>query len=198
MTCHKSHRKGDLGDEMDGMQRKRRRRLQRVPEAFERCSVCCCYFRYNQAMSLRLGGNGDVGEIAKSLNGAGVLMMSTLVSCVQRFSIHDLLLVVSSQHLCNVVFTGSPGVPDLRSAVDTAEGANFVIFDRAGDSTGGVKDKKGLWLACPSTGNSTGGRAHGSTTMLCFVLTQKSHWNMSGMDRRETGFFGHCLGSWPL
>ena len=30
-------------------------------------------------------------------------------------------------------------VPDLRSAADTAEGANFVIFDRAGDSTGGVK-----------------------------------------------------------
>ena len=43
---------------------------------------------------------------------------------------------------------------------DIAEGANFVIFDRAGDSTGGVKEEKGLWLACQSTGNSTGGRAH--------------------------------------
>ena len=34
MTCHKSTRRGDLGDEVDGMTRKRRRRLQRVPGAF--------------------------------------------------------------------------------------------------------------------------------------------------------------------
>ena len=46
----------------------------------------------------------------------------------------------------------------------------FVLFDRAGDSTGGVKDEKGLWLACQSIGNITGGRAHGPTAMLCFVL----------------------------
>ena len=51
---------------------------------------------------------------------------------------------MSSQHLCNVVFTGALGVPDLRSAADTTGGANVVIFDRAGDSTGGVKDEKGL------------------------------------------------------
>ena len=44
----------------------------------------------------------------------------------------------------------------------------FQIFDRAGDSTGGVKEEKGLWLACQSTGNSTGGRAHGLTAMLFF------------------------------
>ena len=41
-----------------------------------------------------LGGIGDVFEIVTSLNDAGVLTMSTLVSCVPRFSNHDLLLVV--------------------------------------------------------------------------------------------------------
>ena len=45
----------------------------------------------------------------------------------------------------------------------------FEIFERAGHSTGGVKEAKGLRLACQSTGNSTGGRAHGLTAMLCFV-----------------------------
>ena len=91
-------------------------------------------------------GNGDVAcnGCPKLLNVASVLMMSTLVSCAQRFSIHDLLLVESSQHLCNVVFTGAPGVPDLRSAADTAVGAKFVIFDSAGDSTGGVKDERAV------------------------------------------------------
>ena len=41
-------------------------------------------------------GNADVAcnGCPRLLNVAGVLMMSTLVSCVQRFSIHDLLLVV--------------------------------------------------------------------------------------------------------
>ena len=43
------------------------------------------------------------------------------------------------------------------------------IFDRAGNSTGGVKDQKGPWLACQRTGDSTGGRAHGSTAMLCVL-----------------------------
>ena len=42
------------------------------------------------------------------------------------------------------------------------------FFDCAGDSTGGVKDVKGLWLACQSTGNSTGGLAHGQRQ--CCVL----------------------------
>ena len=73
-------------------------------------------------------------------------------------------------HLCNVVFTGAPGAPGLRSAADTAEGANFVIFDGAFDSTGGVMDEKGLWLSCQSTGICTGGRAHGPTAMLFFLL----------------------------
>ena len=43
-----------------------------------------------------LGGNDDVAGngFPKLLNVAGVLMTSSLVSCVQRFSIHDLLLVV--------------------------------------------------------------------------------------------------------
>ena len=41
------------------------------------------------------------------------------------------------------------------------------IFVRADDSTCGVKDKKELWLACQSIGDSTGGRAHGPTAMLC-------------------------------
>ena len=43
-----------------------------------------------------LGGNDDVAcnGFRKLLNVARVLMMSTLVSFVRRFSIHDLLLVV--------------------------------------------------------------------------------------------------------
>ena len=43
-----------------------------------------------------LGGSDDVAGngFSKLLNVAGVLMVSTLVSCVQRFSMHDLLLVV--------------------------------------------------------------------------------------------------------
>ena len=77
----------------------------------------------------------------------------------------------------------------------------LLCFDRAGDRTGGVKDDKGLWLACQSTGNNTGGRAHGPTAMLCFFLfeqldvcslpiieTQIYRRNVSGVDRRETGF----------
>ena len=35
----------------------------------------------------------------------------------------------------------------------------MVVYGRAGDSTRGVKDEKGLWLACRNTGDSTGGRA---------------------------------------
>ena len=50
----------------------------------------------------------------------------------------------------------------------------FEIFDRAGDSTGGVKEEKGLWLACQSTGNSTGGRVHGLTAMLLVVFSFES------------------------
>ena len=38
--------------------------------------------------------NGDVGEIVKSLNDAGVLTMSTLVSCVPLVSNHFFFLVV--------------------------------------------------------------------------------------------------------
>ena len=94
----------------------------------------------------------------------------------------------------------------------------FEIFDRAGDSTGGVKEEKGLWLACQSTGNSTGGRAHGLTAMLLvfFLLNilmsslssyrrdaeiSKEHERrrpscdrdvFAGKERR------HCLGPWPL
>ena len=37
----------------------------------------------------------------------------------------------------------------------------FVLFERAGENAGGVKDQKWLCLACQSTGDSTGGRAHG-------------------------------------
>ena len=44
----------------------------------------------------------------------------------------------------------------------------ILFFDRAGESTGGEKVEKELWLACQSTGNSTGGRAHGPTAMLSF------------------------------
>ena len=47
---------------------------------------------------------------------------------------------------------------------------SLVVCGRACDSTGGVKVEKGLWLACPSTGDSTGGRADGPAAMLCFVL----------------------------
>ena len=49
----------------------------------------------------QLSAIGDVAGngFPKLLNVAGVLMMSTLVSCVQRFSIHDLLLVVVFLHV---------------------------------------------------------------------------------------------------
>ena len=111
-------------------------------------------------------GNADVAcnGCPKILNVAGVLMMSTLVSCVQRFSIHDLLLVVSSQHLWNVVVTSALGEPDLRSAASRA------LLARSPPQLTRGKDEKRLWLACQSTGDSTGGRAHGSTVIPCFVL----------------------------
>ena len=62
--------------------------------------------------------------------------------------------------------------------------------------------KKGLWLACQSKGDTTGGRAHGPTAMLfycceqsdvgSFLITEtqkSSHWN----EKRR-----HCLGPWSL
>ena len=61
--------------------------------------------------------------------------------------------------------------------------------------------QKGLWLACESAGNSTGVRADSPTAMVWFYLlnslmsslpiveTQKSRWNVSGVNRRETSFF---------
>ena len=76
------------------------------------------------------------------------------------------------------------------------EGANFVIFDRAGD-TGGVKDEKGLWLACQSTGDSTGGRA--PRQCCVFVLFNSlvsallSLLHHIGTKKRR-----HCLGPWSL
>ena len=60
------------------------------------------------------------------------------------------------------------------------------IFDRAGDSTGGVKEEKGLWLACQSTGNSTGGRAHGLTAMLLVFFLLNSLMSSLSSSRRDT------------
>ena len=84
------HRQGDLCDEVDGMEGdavellddERGRALELSQDTCGPCGVYCCFFRYNQATSSfwLLGGNGDVGEIVKSMNDAGVLMMSTLDS----------------------------------------------------------------------------------------------------------------------
>ena len=108
------HGQGDRGDEVDGMSGNAVELLDDDDGCAERGThwnsrkthvtpcVCCCYFRYNQAVSLRLhGGSGDVGEIVKSLNDAGLLAMSTLVSCVPRVSNDFSLLVV----VC--LFTGT-------------------------------------------------------------------------------------------
>ena len=57
-----------------------------------------------------------------------------------------------------------------------------MIFDRAGDSTGGGHDEKGPWLACQST-DSTEGRAHGPTAMLCFVLLNSLMLSVSSYRR---------------
>ena len=78
----------------------------------------------------------------------------------------------------------------------------FEIFDRAGDSTGGVKDEKGLWLAYQSTGNSTCGRAYGTTVMLCFVLLN-SLMSALFLSLRRRNHMGtkkrrHCLRPWSL
>ena len=60
-----------------------------------------------------------------------------------------------------------------------------------------IFDHYGACLACESAGNSTGGRAQSPTRFLCRLFfctvplpvaeTQKSRWNVSGGDRRETG-----------
>ena len=72
----------------------------------------------------------------------------------------------------------------------------------AGDSTGGVKEEKGA-VACLSKHRQKHGwtcpRHHGNPVFCSFeqsdvgslriIETQKSHWNVSGVDRRETGLF---------
>ena len=51
---------------------------------------------------------------------------------------------------------------EMTSPINEEEWWLFGIFDRAGDSTGGVEEEKGLWLPC----QNMGGRATGSTAML--------------------------------
>ena len=70
---------------------------QDTPHVVASCCSCpmTCHKSTGRA-TLAMRWNGDVAcnGFPKLLNVAGVLMMSTLVSCVQRFSIHDLLLIV--------------------------------------------------------------------------------------------------------
>ena len=57
------------------------------------------------------------------------MFLSTVRCALIRLLLGILLrMLVSSQHLCNVVFTGAPGVLDLQGAADTAEGAHVVVF----------------------------------------------------------------------
>ena len=114
MPCHKSIGRGDLGDEVHGMQGDTTKLLSDSDGWPERgalwnsrkthvtpwCVLLLLPLQPCIFIALQ-GGNGDVGEIAKSLNDAGVLTMSTLVSCVPRASNHFFLLVVVS------LFTGT-------------------------------------------------------------------------------------------
>ena len=111
--------------------------------------------------------------------------------------------------MCNVVLTGAPGVPDLRSAADPGADRWFSMVTSTIDATvtllkerillfltvlatapGGVKDEKGLWLACRERRRQHGWtcpRPHGNAVFrsfgqsdvgsLPFIETQKSHWN---------------------
>ena len=90
-------------------------------------------------------------------------------------------------HLCSVVVKGTSGVFDssaadpgaarwlsmVTSAIDETvtplKELIFFFFDRAGDSTSGVKDENGLWIVCQSTGKKhrwTCPRPHSNTVFL--------------------------------
>ena len=66
-----------------------------------------------------------------------------------------------------------------------------------------MKEEKGLWLACKSPGDSTGGCAHGPTAMLCLVFLNSldvdslpiTETQKSGVDRRE---MKKTSLSWPV
>ena len=82
------HRQDDHGDEVDGMKIDTVELLDdddgRERRALELSQDTC--------------GRGDVGEIVKSLNDAGVLTMSTLVSCVPCVSNHFFFLPARAAH----------------------------------------------------------------------------------------------------
>ena len=118
----------------------------------------------------------------RSDDASGFVFLSTVRSALILFATRNSPFACwcRQSNLCNVVFAGAHGVPALRSQCrrprgrsfvvcghlrdqrdgDTAEGAIFVIFDRAGDSTVG-----GLLIKAPATA--------------------RKHWNVSGVDRRE-------------
>ena len=88
-------------------------------------------------------------------------------------------MLVSSQHLCNVVTAGALGIPDLGSSED-----------RGADRSGGVKDENGLWLACRKRKHKYGWTCprHQGNAVFCsfeqsdvgslpITDTQKSYWN---------------------
>ena len=78
------HRKGDLGDEVDGMKGRHRRVAGRRWLPRETRGVCAVVTSVTtrQFQCGCWAENGDVGDIVKSLNDAGVLTMPTRVSCV--------------------------------------------------------------------------------------------------------------------
>ena len=81
------------------------------------------------------------------------------------------------------------GASEEQSRISTVDEKVFVAVRQHG----WMCAQKRLWFACESAGNSTGGRAHDVTTVLCFVLlnsvmsarliveTQKPRWNVSGI-----------------
>ena len=182
----------EASDEVDGMKRKRRRRVQRAPEAFARCrcahdahsclynvfqfTICFCLF----CISLRK--LSDDARVSSRV----VLCFFHSTVCVDPFATRNSPFACWCRHstcvtlflqvrLVYLIFV----VPQTQEQIvgclchlhnrcdgDTAEGANFVFFRRACDSTGGVEEEK----ACQSTGNNTGGRDHRPTAMLCVVF----------------------------
>ena len=113
-----------------------------------------------------------------------------------RCLLPSLSLVVHMFRLFIYVTTSAIGVTDLGPVPQIQEQS------AAGDSTGGVKEEKGLWLACQSASKSgwTCPRPHGNAVVFFFCLawcrlslpiveTQKIPKDRERRHRRETGVF---------
>ena len=95
------HRKGDLGDEVDGMKRKRRRRLQRVPEAFERCSVCHAS-QITFSFPVLCFSFRELADEARGLVASAFVLLSTVRYALIRLSITPLLFRTRPSHVGDI------------------------------------------------------------------------------------------------